>query len=85
MRDRQPDDTLQKLHSEKLVAGCIEARDEFEDVDLVFPHRTPFTITKTDHGLVRPFYVRHNDEEIMVTCKEIVRHFKTQQPVLIDF
>ena len=85
IRERQPDDTLQKLHKEKLVAGCINARDEFEDVDLVFPHRTPFTIKKTDHGMVRPFIVRHNDEEIMVTTNNIVNHFKTLQPVLLEF
>ena len=50
----------------KEVAGCINGRDEFADVDLVFPHRVPFTIRKSDHGMVRPFWVRHNDEEIMV-------------------
>jgi len=61
LRERLVDDSLQKLHKDKLVAGCINARDEFPDLDLVFPHRTPFTIRKTDHGLVRPFYVRHND------------------------
>ena len=44
LRERQPEDSLQKLHKEKLVAACIDARDEFDDVDLVFPHRTPFTI-----------------------------------------
>ena len=43
------------------VAAVIKGREEFDDLDLVFPNRTPFTITKTDHGLVRPFYVRHND------------------------
>jgi hypothetical protein len=67
IRERQVEDSLEKLHKEKLVAGCINARDEFDDVDLVFPWRTPFTIKGADHGLVRPFYVRHNDEEIMVT------------------
>jgi hypothetical protein len=65
------------LHSENLVAGCINARDEFEDVDLVFPNRTPFTIKGADHGMVRPFFVRHNDDEIMVTITEIKEHFKT--------
>jgi len=56
------------------VAAVISARDEFEDLDLVLPHRVPFTIWKTDHGMVRPFFIRHNDEEIMVTVKEIKRH-----------
>jgi len=63
----------------------INARDEFKDVDLVFPHRTPFTIRRTDHGLVRPFYVRHKDEEIMVTCTNIQEHFKTREPIHIEF
>lgn len=61
LRIRQPDDTLQKLHSNQEVAACINARDEFPDLDLVFPNRTPFTIQKAEHGMVRPFYVRHND------------------------
>jgi len=77
VRQREVGDNLQKLHDEKLVAGVINARDEFEDLDLVFPHRTPYTITGTDHGLVRPFYVRHNDEEIMVTLQKIDTHLKT--------
>ena len=50
----------------KEVAGVINGREEFEDVDIVLPHRVPFTIRKADHGMVRPFWVRHNDEEIMV-------------------
>lgn len=49
------------------MAAVIKGRDEFDDLDLVFPHRTPFTIKKTDHGMVRPFVIRHNDEEIIVT------------------
>ena len=85
LRERKTDDTLQKLHAEGLVAGVINARDEFEDLDLVFPHRTQLTIRKTDHGLVRPFFVRHGDQEIMVTVNKIEDHFKTQHPVLMDF
>jgi len=50
----------------KEVAAVINGRDEFDDVDLVFPHRVPYTIRKIDHGMVRPFWVRHNDDEIMV-------------------
>jgi len=77
LRERQISDSLQKLHQDKEVAGLISARDEFDDLDLVFPHRTPFTITKADHGMVRPFFVRHKEEEIMVTTTKIERHFKT--------
>jgi len=85
LRERRPEDTLQKLRKEKLVAGVINARDEFDDVDLVFPHRTPFTITKTDHGLVRPFHVRFNDEEIMVTHVDMTQHLKTREYLHIEF
>lgn len=63
----------------------IGARDEFDDIDLVFPNRTPYTIKKTDHGEVRPFYVRHNDEEIMVTVNEMKEHTRFRRPVFIDF
>jgi hypothetical protein len=77
VRERQQDDTLEKLHTERLVAAVINKRDEFNDIDLVMPKRTPYTILRTDHGLVRPFYIRHNDDEIMVTCTNIERHFKT--------
>lgn len=66
------------------MAGVINERDEFPDVDLVFPNRAPFTMMKADHGLVRPFVVRHNDEEIMVTIKQIHKHMKTRQPVLME-
>jgi len=85
LRERQPEDNLIKLHADMQVAAVINARDEFDDLDLVFPNRTPYTIRKTDHGLVRPFYVRHNDEEIMVTVNDIKKHFKTNKPILIDF
>ena len=85
VRERQLEDTLEKMHEKQLVAACVGERDEFEDLDLVMPWRTPFTIRKTLHGLVRPFVIRHNDEEIMVTCHKIMDHFKTKRPVLIDF
>ena len=51
LRERTLDDTLQNLHKNALVAACISGRDEFEDLDLVMPHRTPFTITRADHGM----------------------------------
>jgi hypothetical protein len=65
------------------VAAVIKGRDEFEDLDLVFPHRTPFTIKKTDHGMVRPFVVRYNDTEIIVNLENVETHFKTREPVLM--
>ncbi len=36
-RIRQPEDTLEKLFDNSLVAGIVEAREEFPDLDLVFP------------------------------------------------
>lgn len=51
-RARQPNDTLQNLMANKEVAAVINGRDEFDDLDLVFPHRTPYTIRKSDHGMV---------------------------------
>ena len=85
LRERNLDDTLQTLHKNQLVAACITGRDEFEEIDLVMPHRTPFTITRADHGLQRPFWIRHNEDEIMVTPTRIHDHFRTTEPVLIDF
>ena len=49
------------------------------------PNRVPFTIRKCDHGHVRPYYIRHNDEEIRVTVNKIEYHFKTNRPVFIEF
>ena len=37
IRVRQPTDTLELVAKEKLVPAVITARDEFDDVDLIFP------------------------------------------------
>jgi hypothetical protein len=81
--ERRPEDTIEKLHSEKLIPALIEERDEFPDLDLVFPHRVPFTMMKTDHGLVRPYAVRYKGEEFLVSVKEIKKHLKTREPILL--
>jgi len=39
-----------------VIPGIIEGRDEFKDVDLVWPWRTPYSVTKSEHSYVRPFY-----------------------------
>jgi hypothetical protein len=44
LRNRAPDDTLQNCHAKQEVAAVIQGREEFDDMDLVFPNRTPFTI-----------------------------------------
>ncbi|MFN9981857.1 MAG: hypothetical protein ACK53Y_18170, partial [bacterium] len=56
LRDRQPDDTIEKCVSNTEVAGnaffkhfllgVISARDEFKDVDLVFPWNAPYLIKR---------------------------------------
>jgi hypothetical protein len=51
LRDREAGDTLEKCMANKEIPGVIKARDEFDDVDLVFPWRTPFKITRELHGL----------------------------------
>lgn len=70
LRIRQPTDTIEKCIEEKLIPAVISARDEFEDLDLVFPWKTPFRITRTEHGHIRPWYVIHPEtqEEIRITC-----------------
>lgn len=73
------------MHAEQTVAAVVGERDEFDDLDIVVPWRVPFTIAKAHHGLVRPFVLRHNGEEITVTCSNIRRHFKTHRPVLLEF
>jgi hypothetical protein len=65
--------------------GVIEGREEFKDLDLVFPWNAPHMIKRAEHHTVRPFYVRHNDEEIRVTLKSIATHFKREHPLCINF
>jgi hypothetical protein len=64
----------------KSIAAVIEARDEFEDLDLVFPWSVPHLIKRSPHYQVRPFYVRHKDEEIRVTLQSLDTHFKREYP-----
>ena len=63
----------------------IEAREEFEDVDLVFPWSTPYLLERNEHPMVRPWYVRTKDEEIRVTVKAIEKHFKRRHPLFVTF
>ena len=65
--------------------GCIETRDEFPDVDLVYPMTTAHSIRRQHHYTVRPFYVRHNDEEIRVTVKKVDMHIKQLFPYFMSF
>jgi hypothetical protein len=63
----------------------IEARDEFKDVDLVFPWNTPYQVKRAEHYTVRPFYVRHKDEEIRVTMKHFDDHFHRKYTYFMNF
>ena len=72
---------------EKTMPGVIRGRDEFSDVDMVWPWRTPYKVTRSEHAYVRPWYVINpeTEEEIRVTCQNIDYSIKGQQPYYIDF
>ena len=97
LRDRLPEDTIEKCVANKEVAGksryffkviyligVIAARDEFKDLDVVFPWNAPYLIKRQHHHTVRPFYIRHNDEEIRVTLERIDTHFKREYPYFLN-
>lgn len=84
LRDRQPDDHLQKLNDNKEIAAVIKGREEHPELDIVFPNRVPFTVKGTDHGLVRPYMVRYKDEEIMINVLDIKEHIKSRRPVFME-
>jgi hypothetical protein len=86
-RLRENADTLEHCMQSKLLPGVIHARDEFDDLDLVFPWRTPFNITRSEHSMVRPWYMKHpvTEEEIRVTCTNIDYHAKTRLPYFLEF
>ena len=69
-RVRQPTDTLEYCMKELSIPGVIHGRDEFSDVDLVWPYKTPFKVNKSEHAYVRPWYMVHpeTEEEMRVTC-----------------
>ena len=70
-RDRQPEDTIEKLIDAKLVPAVIAAREEFNDLDLVLPWRVPYQMLRAYHGEVKPFYLKYKDEEIRVTLQTV--------------
>ena len=78
---------VEKCIEEKVIPAVITKRDEFADVDLVLPWRTPFKITRSEHGHLRPWYVRHPEtqEEIRVTCEKIDYHGHSRLPYFITF
>lgn len=72
---------------ERVIPGVIHGREEYPDLDLVWPWRTPYSVTKSEHSFVRPWYLKHpvTEEEIRVTCKNIDYHAKTNLPYYINF
>ena len=80
-------DTLETCIKEQVVPGVIAAREEFPDVDLIWPWKTPFQISRSEHPWVRPWYVRHpvTEEEIRVNCQRIDYHTKTNLPYFMEF
>ena len=73
--------------SENVIPGVIGAREEYDDIDMVWPVRAATRIFRADHPFVQPWYVRHpvTEEEIRVTCRELKRHNATDKPYFLDF
>lgn len=69
------------------MPGVIEGRDEFDDIDCVWPLRAVARVNAIDHPYLQPFVVRHpeTEEEIRVTCKKIETHPKTDVPYYMKF
>ena len=54
---------------------------------MIWPWRTPYRVTRSNHSYVRPWYVIHpeTEEEIRVTCSNIDYDLKTRKPYYIEF
>ena len=87
LRMRQPSDTLQYCMKEETIPGVVSGRDEFGDLDLVWPWNTPYRVNKSEHSYVRPWYLIHpeTEEEIRVNCNKIDSDLKTKKPYYIEF
>ena len=79
LRMRQKTDTLEYCMKEETIPGVIKGRDEFNDVDMVWPWKTPFKVTRSNHSYVRPWYMIHpeTEEEIRVNCQNIDYQLKS--------
>ena len=69
------------------MPGVIKGREEHADVDLVWPWKTPYRVTKSEHAMVRPWYCIHpeTEEEIRVNCQNIDYQMKSKRPYYIEF
>ena len=87
LRMRQESDGLEKCMMANEVPGVISARDEFDDLDMVWPVRISSRVRNADHPWVQPWYVRHpeTEEEIRVTCVKIDKHPKKERPYWAEF
>lgn len=74
MRARRPTDKIDDLVENKEVACVVEQREEFEDLDIVVNAKDIHRLKRHSHWRVRPFKLIHDDEEILVTVKEIIAH-----------
>ena len=87
LRMRRETDRLEDCYLNNELCGVIQARDEFDDVDLVWRVRAAHRVWAADHPWVQPWYVKHpeTEEEIRVTCSKIDRHIKSLRPFYIEF
>ena len=87
LRMRQPTDTLEKGILEQIIPGVIKGREEYDDLDMIWPWQAPFKVTRVEHGAVRPWYAIHpeTEEEIRVTVQQIDYHEKTRLPYFMEF
>lgn len=75
IRLRQTEDTLEKLRNSSLCAGVINARDEFEDIDLVFQNRQINVLKRRKDANVQSYYLRVGDELIRCTLDSVKVHY----------
>ena len=86
LRERQPEDTIKKcVQTRQFMPGVIKARDEFDDIDLVFPWRTAFQMKRDEHTFMKPWYIKYKDEEIRVNLHQLDYYFKTNEPYFMHF
>jgi hypothetical protein len=74
VRLRREDDTLELCRRNKLTPGVILARDEFEDVDLVFDVKQPTQMRRRKEYKSLLYTVPVGDENITCTINKILQH-----------
>lgn len=74
LRARRVTDNIDSLVENQEVACVVEKREEFDDLDIVVNAKDIHRLKRQSHWRVRPFKLYHQDEEILVTIKEVVAH-----------